>query len=158
MHGRVEPFDGDLEDYARWLAAGAGAAAVAAPEPDAGPQPVAVASAAPPPPAPARAAAPAGEGAEARRQRRREGADARARLAPLRAEVERCERELERLTRERADVEAALAASGIYADAAKAQLRELLARQAALAQQVGVAEAAWLAASERLETTQAASA
>jgi vancomycin permeability regulator SanA len=55
-------------------------------------------------------------------------------------------------------VEAALAAPGIYADATKVQLRELLARQSALAQQVGTAEAAWLSASERLEATQAANA
>ena len=149
-HGRVEPFDGDLEDYARWLAAGAGAEVTLPPDD-------AVAAAVPPSPAPA-AAVPVDDSAEARRRRRREGADARARLAPLRAEVERCERELERLARERADVEAALAAPGIYADAAKAQLRELLARQAALAQQVGAAEAAWLSASERLEATPAANA
>jgi ATP-binding cassette, subfamily F, member 3 len=68
--------------------------------------------------------------------------------------VERCERELERLTRERAHIEAALAAPGIYDEGARAQLRELLARQAALAQQIEAAEGAWLAASDRLESRQ----
>jgi ATP-binding cassette subfamily F protein 3 len=122
--GRVEPFDGDLEDYARWLAAPTVAAGVAA------------------------------AGADPRRQRRRAAAEERARLAPLRAEVMRCERELERLARERAELEAALAAPATYEVSAGARLRELLARQAMLARQVEAAEAEWLAASERLETAQ----
>ncbi|MCC7460859.1 MAG: ATP-binding cassette domain-containing protein [Gammaproteobacteria bacterium] len=136
-HGRVEPFDGDLDDYARWLADAAGAART-----------VAAGDA-------ARAAASLPHGVEpgsgARRQRRRDAAAARARLAPLRAAVERSERQLEEFGRERSALEAALADPDVYTPAARARLGELLARQAALLREIGAAEAAWLAAHEQFD-------
>lgn len=132
-HGRVEIFDGDLEDYARWLAAGAGAQAST----DAG-----------------GGKTPMQEAVADRRQRRRSGAGERARLAPLRAEVERAERELERCTHERAELESELADPRAYAASGKSRLTELLARQAELAARVEVLEAAWLSAHEQLEAAQ----
>jgi ATP-binding cassette subfamily F protein 3 len=135
--GRVEPFDGDLEDYARWLANGASQAGAAA----GGETGVTT--------------APANGSAEldaaARRQRRRASAAARARRAPLRAAVERSERLLEDCARERATVEAALADPQVYAAAARARLSELLARQATLARRIEAAEADWLAAQAQLD-------
>ncbi len=140
--GRVEPFDGDLEDYARWLANGAGEAGAAA----AGATGVTT--------------APANGSAEldaaARRQRRRAAAAARARLAPLRAAVERSERLLEDCARERAAVEAALADPELYTAAARPRLTELLARQATLARRIEAAEADWLAAQAQLDAVASA--
>ena len=123
--GRAIPFDGDLEDYARWLS-----------DTDASRQPQARDET---------------KSAEARKQRKREEAEARNRLSPLRAAVAEWERELDRLARERAEVHAALSSSELYADARSERLRDLLAAQARLARETEAAEAAWLESNERLE-------
>jgi ATP-binding cassette subfamily F protein 3 len=131
--GKVAPFDGDLEDYAKWLNDTDSAAPAAAP------------AAAPTPAAP--------ESADARKQRKREEAERRNRLSPLKAAIEKCERDLERLTRERTEVEAALQAPDLYADsAAKDRLRQLMDRRTQLNREIETAEAAWLDHTERLET------
>ncbi|HLQ11820.1 MAG TPA: ATP-binding cassette domain-containing protein [Steroidobacteraceae bacterium] len=145
--GQVALFDGDLEDYARWLAkAGAGAPAAAA-------TPVAPAT-----PAAAAALAPAGPvavavaaSADQRRKRRREGAATRDRLGPLRASVARLEQELEQLARERVELERSLAAPETYRSEARAGLQRALARQAELVRLCATAEAAWIEASAGLE-------
>jgi ATP-binding cassette subfamily F protein 3 len=131
--GKATPFDGDLEDYAKWLAEAGGAT------------PVAAARAQP------QGAVREMQTAESRKQRKREEAERRNRLSPLKAAVEKCERELERLAKERAEVQAALAAPDIYSDAAAPRLRELLERQARVAQETEKIEAAWLESSEQLE-------
>jgi ATP-binding cassette subfamily F protein 3 len=130
--GRVAPFDGDLEDYARWLADGAGAA---------GAQVAAVDG----------TAADAVQTAQARKQRKREEAERRNRLSPLKAELARWERELELLARERTEIETELAAPELYTETGRERLQELLARQGRLEQRVRKAEAAWMEAGERLE-------
>ncbi len=127
--GAVAPFDGDLDDYARWLSNGAGAVGQAE----------------------AAASSTEVETAQTRKQRKRDEAERRNRLSPLRAEVSRWERELELLSRERAEIEAELAAPGLYDEAGKDSLQDLLARQGRLAQRVQKAEAAWLEAGEKLE-------
>jgi ATP-binding cassette subfamily F protein 3 len=132
--GKAEPFDGDIEDYAKWLADAEAAAET---------------------PAPAAAGA-TGESAESRKQRKREEAERRKRLAPLRETVARSERELERLGRLRAEVQTQLAAPEAYAEHAKARLRELLDADAKLARDTAQAEAQWLEASEQLELQSAA--
>ena len=63
----------------------------------------------------------------------------------------RYERELDRVAREVAAVQTALAAPQIYSDGAKGQLRELMAKQARLTEQSAELEAAWLLATEQLE-------
>ncbi len=93
--GRVQPFDGDLEDYAQWLAAQASAA-------DAAPEP--------------RRAMPPADSAEARRQRRREDAQRRAALSPLKAQLAKLEQQLDTLARETQQVQAALTAPELYTD------------------------------------------
>jgi ATP-binding cassette subfamily F protein 3 len=123
--GRAAAFDGDLEDYAQWLMAADSAAAEPA------------------------ARKPATT--EARRQRKREEAERRNSLSPLRAAVAKCEAELERLARERSRVQASLEAPEIYADSNKKRLGKLLEEQAQLARQTGMAEGAWVAATESLE-------
>ncbi len=146
--GQVAAFDGDLEDYARWLA-NAGAVPVA----PAAPAAPALAATAPQTSATALAAA-----GDQRRQRRREGAAVRDRLAPLRATVVRHEQELERLARERLELERALAAPEMYRLDARAGLQLALARQAELSRLCAATETAWLEASAGLEAAIAAGA
>jgi ATP-binding cassette subfamily F protein 3 len=126
--GHVQPFDGDLEDYAQWLAQTHSPAAEA----------------------PASDAASA-DSAEARRQRRREDAQRRAALSPLKAQLAKLESQLDSLARETQQVQSELAAPDIYSDAAKARLRELLDTQTRLARDTQRVESAWLAGSEELE-------
>jgi ATP-binding cassette subfamily F protein 3 len=127
--GRATPFDGDLDDYARWFTAREAV-------------PVAEAEAS------------AGTRAEAKKQRKREEAERRNRLSPLRAEVARLERRIAQLESELAELQSALASPVLYAPDAKPRLQELLQRQGALKRTLETSEADWLAASERLEAEQ----
>jgi ATP-binding cassette subfamily F protein 3 len=129
--GRVQPFDGDLEDYAQWLVAQAAESAATA-DPD----------------------VQSSDSAQARRQRRREDAQRRAALSPLKAQLDRLEKQLDSLARETAQVQAALAAPDIYAESAKTGLRQLLEKQTQLARETERVEAQWLAGGEELETLQ----
>ncbi len=131
--GRAQPFDGDLDDYASWLASTASAAV----------------SASTPAPAEAQSAAPLT--AEDRKQRKREDAERRARLAPLRSKIEKSEKRLTQLATQAAALEAQLADPAIYAEAQKKTLLELTARRAAIGKETEEVEAAWMAASEELE-------
>jgi ATP-binding cassette subfamily F protein 3 len=152
--GQAVRFDGDLEDYARWLATGGPLRAInSAPAP----APASAAPARGTVAATAAAAASAMESAADRKQRRRDEAAERNRLSPLRAAVQRQEQKLEQLARERAVVEAQLAGPELYQPAARAQLDAVLAKQKDLQWQSAQAEAAWLAASEELEAATAAS-
>ncbi len=129
--GQVAPFEGDLEDYAQWLAAQSAAA-------EAG------------------SAAASPDSADARRQRRREDAQRRAALSPLKARLAGLEKQLDVLARDSAQVQAALAAADIYAAQSKARLRDLLERQAQLARDTLRVESQWLAGGEELEALQKA--
>jgi ATP-binding cassette subfamily F protein 3 len=146
--GRATPFDGDLEDYARWLAArstaasGVAAATVAAPLP---PPVKAVPAAAAP-----TIASPV-ETAEQRRTRKRNEAEARNKVAPLRATVSESEQQLETLSRERVEVERQLESSELYLPAGKARLSALLQRQREIASEVQATEVRWLEAQEQLQ-------
>jgi ATP-binding cassette subfamily F protein 3 len=124
-HGRAAAFDGDLEDYAKWLAEADSATAGAGERKP--------------------------ETTDSRRLRKREEAERRNRLSPLRAELAKCEGELERLARERSRVQAALEAPDIYTDGAKERLGKLLAEQAQLARATEKAESTWLESTESLE-------
>jgi ATP-binding cassette subfamily F protein 3 len=147
--GRFRPFDGDLEDYAKWLAEADAASGASQGTGDAGSHGTSRgAKRAADESAPAR---PEAESAEARRQRKREEAERRNRLSPLRAAIEKCERRLETLAAERTEIESALQAPDLYADNAKDRLRELLERQARLAREIERVEAEWLEQTERLE-------
>ncbi len=129
---RATPFDGDLEDYARWLNE--------------------TAEVTPTPSTPSAAAGtPQADNAEARKQRKREEAERRNRLTPLKARIAKYDDELTRLAAETAVVQSQLAAPDIYDASAKDRLKELLARQTQLARETETVEAAWLAASEELE-------
>jgi ATP-binding cassette, subfamily F, member 3 len=126
-NGAVTPFDGDLEDYAAWLARGAGAVQAD----DAGDS---TATAAP-----------------SRREQRRLEAQARNRLTPLRAEQRELETLLERLTGERTEIESRLADPDTYAAATAAEQRRLSARHGALLREISIVEERWLEVAATLE-------
>jgi len=147
--GRAEPFDGDLDDYAKWLAETEAATSGAALE-NRGAGPAGDAAS-----AEGASAEPTKrevETAESRKQRKREEAERRNRLTPLRAAIEKCERELDRLSQEKADLQAQLESPDLYTEGARDRLRQLTERQGKLAREVERVEAQWLEHTERLET------
>ncbi|MDB6102982.1 MAG: transporter ATP-binding protein [Gammaproteobacteria bacterium] len=123
--GRAAPFDGDLEDYAKWLDETATEAAAPASQQS--------------------------ESSESRKQRKREEAERRNRLTPLKAKIAQCDDELSRLAAKSAALQTQLAAPDIYAASSKDRLKEILAQQAQLARETEKVETAWLEASESLE-------
>jgi ATP-binding cassette subfamily F protein 3 len=140
--GRASPFDGDLEDYARWLnesptpeGAPAGASAGASTDDDSA--------------SPDSLSSP--DNSESRKRRKREEAERRNRLTPLKAKIAKYDQELARLSAETSRVQAELAAPDIYAADSKDRLKELLSRQAQLARETESVETAWLQVSEELE-------
>jgi ATP-binding cassette subfamily F protein 3 len=128
---RFAVFDGDLDDYARWLDNSAVKPVVADAQTSTG------VSAAPT--------------AEDRKQRKREEAERRAKLAPLKAKVDDCERRLAKLATEAAQLDERLADAGLYAEGAKKQLLEVTAQRAKVTRETDTTEAQWLEASEALE-------
>jgi ATP-binding cassette subfamily F protein 3 len=126
--GRVSEFDGDLEDYARWLSTSGKAAH---------PNPIEPVVEAP------------RESAQDRKARKRAEAERRSALAPLRARVADTEQELSRVLQERSRIEQALAAPGAEAD--RARMTRLAQERSALSKRVGELESAWIRASEQLE-------
>ncbi len=151
--GGVEPFDGDLDDYQRWLLEVSRALAKGQPAPPA-PRALPAAIEAPPPAAaPATAAAAANKGS---RDDRQAGKQARARLAertrPLRIEIQRIDERLAVLGAERAEVEALLSGAGVKAAEDFAELGRRLAHVNA---ETGMLEERWLQAHAELEQVQA---
>jgi ATP-binding cassette, subfamily F, member 3 len=124
-NGAVTPFDGDLEDYAAWLARGSDVMQEAASE---------------------AAVAPS------RREQRRLEAEARNRLTPLRTEQRKLEHRLELLTAERAAIELRLADPATYAAADADEQRRLSARHGELALEISAVEERWLEVASTLET------
>jgi ATP-binding cassette subfamily F protein 3 len=143
-HGKVEPFDGDLDDYQRWLMEQSREAARAARgEPRVAPLPPA-----PPPPAPGRKpAASTPKAAEDRKARGRQRAQLADRTRPLRSELQQAESRLARLSAERGEIEGRLAAGEVasaeMADAGR-QLNHIAAETARL-------EERWLELSGEIE-------
>ena len=149
--GGVSPFDGDLDDYQRWLLEVSRAIARGA-EPPPPPRPVlAETAAAPPAPAPAPSARTAKE--DPRKAAGKAGRDARAQLQaqtrPLRVELQKIDGRLAKLGTEKAQVEAALAdpAAGDYA--------ELGRRLAHVGAEIAMLEERWLELQTQLESMNA---
>ena len=130
--GRLQVFDGDLDDYAGWLASSAAAAKANA-------APGLIANAV------------VSESAEDRKQRKRDEAARRTQTAPLRAAVQNWERKIEKLAQQIAVLDAQLADAALYAESQKKKLLEVTAQRAQLGRDNDVAEAGWLEASEALE-------
>lgn len=112
--GQVQPYDGDLEDYASWLAANAQPKAAVTPT---GPS---------------------------RREERRQQAEARARLTPLKAEEKRLEQQVAKLTEEAARIEQALADPATYSSPASQEQRQLTVRHGEIKREIAALEERWL--------------
>ena len=141
--GRVASFDGDLEDYARWLATSSDAAAVTT---DAS---VATGVRA----GKATASVPAQRGtAQARKQRRRAQATRRDAEGALREALAEQERELARLNAARSQIEQQLALPEPQLASDRKRLKDLALQQAELSRLIAGLETAWIDAAAELET------
>jgi ATP-binding cassette subfamily F protein 3 len=149
--GRLQPFDGDLDDYKDWLfktklkAVEAGKAAAAAPAKESKPAPAA-----------AKVAVAAAPSAPAdRKEQKRVGAEERQRLAALRKPIEnrikRVEEQMAKLNAKKADVDARLLEPGIYDADKKDALKALVADQAFVTRDLGQLENEWMELQEQLE-------
>ncbi|EHR70873.1 ATPase component of ABC transporters with duplicated ATPase domain [Burkholderiales bacterium JOSHI_001] len=158
--GGVAPFDGDLDDYQRWLldVSRAVARGLEPPPPPAPvrdlPPPVAVSSSKAP-------VAPPGKKADIpnsanRRDDRKQGAQARADLAnrtrPLRNEVLKIDARLEKLGQERSDLETLLAGGSL----AGPEIAETGRRLNHIAAEVALLEERWLEVQAEIEAITAA--
>ena len=90
--------------------------------------------------------------AATRRDDRRERAEARAALAPLRKRARDAEARIAKLAAERSAIERTLADPALYADGRAGDVTAANTRLAAIARELEGAEAAWLDASEALES------
>jgi len=158
--GEVQPFDGDLDDYQKWLLDVSRAAAKGQPLPDP-PKPALEAAVEAPKPAPA-SKSPSAKGMPAGakppsqgRDDRKQGAQARSQLAnltrPLRMELQQIDQRMEKLAAEKAALEQALAAgkrpAGEIADTGR--------RLNHIGAEVALLEERWLLLQSELETMQA---
>ncbi len=125
--GKCEPFDGDLDDYARWLIRRDNDSGSA-------PRPVAGTSS---------------------QDQRRNAADQRALERPLREQIKKLDARMGKLQTQLATLEAALADEALYSSGRHAELTRKLQEQSELRKQLSAAEEEWLSASEQLETLQA---
>ncbi|QJT82964.1 ABC transporter ATP-binding protein [Kosakonia sp. MUSA4] len=126
--GKVEPFEGDLEDYQQWLSD------VQKQESQ-----------------PAEAAKDNGNSAQARKDQKRREAELRTQTQPLRKEIARLEKEMEKLNAQLAQAEEKLGDSGLYDQSRKAELTTCLQQQATAKAGLEECEMAWLEAHEQLE-------
>ncbi len=133
-NGKVQDWQGDLDDYARWLGGGRRELPWETP-----------ATTAPP-------AASAERGND--KQRRQQGAQLRAQFKPLRDAVKLAESSLEKAHKQRTELEARIADPALYAPARRQELKSLLIDKAKLEAQIEEAELAWLTHSEALETAE----
>ncbi|GKW49705.1 ABC-F family ATP-binding cassette domain-containing protein [Halomonas sp. NCCP-2165] len=135
---RLEPFDGDLEDYRAWLKARLEGERREARAEKGERQ--------------AEAAVPR----EDRKAARRAAAELREKLRPLKRQRDKAEQAMEKTQAALGEVEERLADAELYTQASrKAELTELLGRQGELKSRLEALEAEWLAAEEALEAMQA---
>ncbi|PIE00680.1 MAG: ABC transporter ATP-binding protein [Thiothrix nivea] len=125
--GRVDEFNGDLDDYALWLQNRfKKTLATAAPADNT-------------------------NSATRRKEQRRDAAEKRKRLQPLKNRLNQLEKTMDRLNQQKAEVEAALAEPEIYTDAQKDKLKQLLRQQGELEVQLEKVETEWMEVSEEYE-------
>jgi ATP-binding cassette, subfamily F, member 3 len=123
-NGAVSPFDGDLQDYARWLkSAGTEANDTAS-------------------------ATPSGL---SRKEKRRQEAEGRNRLSPLRAELRKIEKRLEELSLRRQRIEQTLADPAFYTDRPVDERQKVAREHGEVCSEIDSLETQWLQVSEALE-------
>ena len=129
--GCVQPYDGDLDDYASWLKdrqkAQQASAVTQSVSTDTNTVKV------------------------DKKQDRKEAAEQRERLRPLKQKVQKLEKEMEKLGAELATVEALLGDASIYEADQKAKLQQALQQQGSLKSRLAEVEEEWLMLSDELE-------
>ncbi|PTU70515.1 ATP-binding cassette domain-containing protein [Chromobacterium haemolyticum] len=132
-HGKVQAFDGDLEDYRQWrltLLADAG-------KPSSGDA----------------------QGLNRKEQKRQE-AEARQRLSqlrkPLQNKLNKLEKELDQLSAAKAELDGFMASADAYEDANRQRLADAVRRQGEVATRLAEVEEAWLEAQAELEALEQA--
>jgi ATP-binding cassette subfamily F protein 3 len=126
--GKVSEFDGDLEDYYKWLLQERQAQAAAEEK-----------------------YAPENENKVDKKAQRQQSAAQRQQLKPLTNKLKNLESQMEKYQTKLADIEIQLGDSSIYDDKNKANLQQLLLDQAKVQQQLDEAEENWLQISEEIE-------
>lgn len=132
--GHVQPFEGDLDDYARWLQSS-----------DRGPAGTIDSQ-----------SKPASGSRGSSKEQRRAAADQRAQRKPLRDALKKAEKAVERHTKRLSEIAAVLADDALYEADAKDRLSELVAEQGACRKQLEAAEEQWMTASEAIDAIDAA--
>jgi ATP-binding cassette subfamily F protein 3 len=125
-NGQVTAFDGDLDDYSRWLLSDKGAPSQA------------------------------GEGARGkvqdRKEQRRQAAGIRQQLSPLKKELTKLEKTMDQLQSRLAVIEEALSDTGLYCDDKRVELNGFLQEQGQLKNRLDDSEERWLALQQEIET------
>ncbi|MCL6271179.1 ATP-binding cassette domain-containing protein [Sansalvadorimonas sp. 2012CJ34-2] len=134
--GAVEPYEGDLDEYASWLAKQKReeAAAASASNKDEDRERIT---------------------AQDRKNQKRLEAELRKKLRPFRQAVEKLEKQMDKAQSGLASLEEQLGDSSLYEESSKLKLKELLEKQAKLVQESNTIEEQWLQASEELEEAEA---
>lgn len=126
-HGKVEPFNGDLDDYRKLLVQLANSASTSS----------------------SNSAAESGK--TDKKEQRRQAAANRTQLKPLRDRLRKEEQQVEQLSSKVAAIEAQLLDNTLYEANRRSELNQLLQQQGQLRQQLADAENAWMATAEELE-------
>ncbi|QGZ54542.1 ATP-binding cassette domain-containing protein [Paraburkholderia acidiphila] len=138
---RLQPFDGDLDDYRDWLLQHAAEQRAALKDAASGT-------------ADAANGANAGDSVNRKEQRRQE-AEQRQKVAhlkkPLQAKIGKIEKEMDALNGEKSTLDAFVADPASYEPEQKSRLTEAIRRQAEVASRLDTLEAEWLDAHEELE-------
>jgi ATP-binding cassette subfamily F protein 3 len=135
---RLQPFDGDLDDYRDWLLQHAAEQRAAAKEMGG-----------------AGSTDDSLESGQNRKEQRRLEAQERQKLShlkkPLQSRISKIEKEMDKLNAEKAQLDIFVADAASYEPAMKTQLTESIRRQADVNGQLEALEAQWLEAHEELE-------
>jgi ATP-binding cassette, subfamily F, member 3 len=131
----VDDFDGDLDDYARWLLRSRADARQSG-----------------------KVAAPGENSASAKRERKRREAEARKQLSQLGSQAKRLEAAVHKEESALAALEVALADPGVYEAERKSELLDLQRQRGQISKRIEVAEAEWLEVVGQLEQLQGANA
>ncbi|MEQ9905361.1 ABC transporter ATP-binding protein [Pectobacterium aroidearum] len=126
---KVEPFDGDLEDYQQWLVGLQRQENAAAETPKEN----------------------TANSAQGRKDQKRRKAELRTQTQPLRKQITKLEQQMEKLGETLAELEARLADSAIYDISRKAELTDCLQQQTKVKIELEETELSWLDAQEQLE-------
>ncbi|MEE8380062.1 MAG: ATP-binding cassette domain-containing protein, partial [Gammaproteobacteria bacterium] len=137
-NGKIQNYDGDLDDYAQWLTDHRRRPTTFAIEALNKPSYETVQN------------MPALD----KQQKRQQAAEIRKQLKPLRDRAKRSERTLADLQKKQSKIEQKMADSTLYLSENKAELTELLSKQATMKKSINTAEDEWMDAMEKLERSE----